>query len=110
MRPPLPVFAHEDESHFSPRMIGSPVLVLPMTTTFVLVLPASFSVASMPFHSNRSLLAARRRQLGDAFTMKRFMDEFNAAGLIPASLLRWELTGQLPDDIAQMLGMSEAKH
>jgi hypothetical protein len=49
------------------------------------------------------LLAARRRQLGDAFTMKRFMDEFNAAGLIPASLLRWELTGQLPGDVARML-------
>jgi len=24
--------------------------------------------------------------------MKRFMDEFNAAGLIPISLIRWELT------------------
>ena len=49
------------------------------------------------------LIAARRRQLGDGFTMKKFMDEFNAAGLIPASLLRWELTGQLPDDVARML-------
>jgi hypothetical protein len=28
--------------------------------------------------------------------MKRFMDEFNAAGLIPASLIRWELTGRQP--------------
>ena len=50
------------------------------------------------------LIAERRRQLGDAFTMKRFMDEFNAAGLIPASLLRWELTGQMPDDVKRMLG------
>jgi Bacterial protein of unknown function (DUF885) len=50
-----------------------------------------------------ALLAARRRQLGDAFTMKRFMDEFNAVGLIPASLLRWELTGQLGEDLARML-------
>jgi CubicO group peptidase (beta-lactamase class C family) len=49
------------------------------------------------------LLAARRRQLGDGFTMKRFMDEFNAAGLIPASLLRWELTGEMPPDVARML-------
>jgi hypothetical protein len=39
------------------------------------------------------LLAERRRQLGDDFTIKRFMDEFNAAGLIPVSLIRWELTG-----------------
>jgi uncharacterized protein DUF885 len=49
------------------------------------------------------LLAERRRQLGDAFTMKRFMDEFNAAGLVPAALLRWELTGQLPGDVKRML-------
>jgi hypothetical protein len=50
------------------------------------------------------LIAQRRRQLGDAFTMKRFLDEFNAAGLVPISLLRWELTGQMPDDVKQMLG------
>lgn len=50
------------------------------------------------------LIAERRRQLGDAFTMKRFMDEFNAAGLIPISLLRWELTGELPGEVKQMLG------
>ena len=49
------------------------------------------------------LLTERKRQLGDGFTMKRFMDEFNAAGLIPASLLRWELTGELPDDVKRML-------
>jgi hypothetical protein len=42
------------------------------------------------------LLTERKKQLGESFTMKRFMDEFNAAGLIPASLLRWELTGQTP--------------
>jgi hypothetical protein len=50
-----------------------------------------------------AILAARRRQLGDSFTMKRFMDEFDAAGLIPASLLHWELTGEMPDDVARML-------
>jgi hypothetical protein len=56
-----------------------------------------------------ALLAARRRQLGDAFSMKRFMDEFDAAGLIPASLLRWELTGEPPDDVARMLGEPAAR-
>jgi hypothetical protein len=50
------------------------------------------------------LMTERRRQLGDAFTMKRFMDEFNAAGLVPIALLRWELTGQMPDDVKRMLG------
>jgi hypothetical protein len=49
------------------------------------------------------LIAERHRQLGDQFTMQRFMDEFNAAGLVPISLLRWELTGQLPDDVKRML-------
>ena len=49
------------------------------------------------------LLADRRRQLGGAFTMRRFMDEFDAAGLVPISLLRWELTGELADDIRAVL-------
>jgi uncharacterized protein (DUF885 family) len=49
------------------------------------------------------LLAERKQQLGQAFTLKRFMDEFNAAGQIPASLLRWELTGRQPDDVKRLL-------
>ena len=49
------------------------------------------------------LLAERREQQGDAFTFKRHMDEFNAAGLIPASLLRWELEGRMPAEVARML-------
>ena len=49
------------------------------------------------------LLAERMRQLGEEFSMRRFMDEFNSAGLIPASLLRWELTGRIPDDVEKML-------
>src|SRR5262249_30509560 len=47
-----------------------------------------------------ALLAAVKQQRGDRFTMKQFMDDFNAAGLIPAALLRWELTGQLPPGVA----------
>jgi hypothetical protein len=50
-----------------------------------------------------TLLGERKGQLGERFTMKQFMDEFNASGLIPASLLRWELTGAMPVDIAAML-------
>jgi hypothetical protein len=49
------------------------------------------------------LLARRREQLGAAFSLREFMDAFNAAGLIPASLLRWEMTGELPEDVARML-------
>jgi hypothetical protein len=49
------------------------------------------------------LLGDRRRQLGAAFTMKRFMDEFDAAGLIPITLMRWELTGELSPDLKEVL-------
>ena len=49
------------------------------------------------------LLADRRRQLGDRFTMTQFVDELDAAGLIPISLLRWELTGELSPEMARML-------
>lgn len=48
------------------------------------------------------LIAERARQLGDGFTLKGFMDELNGAGVIPVSLIRWELTGQ-GDDIARMM-------
>ena len=40
------------------------------------------------------LIATRAGQLGKDFTLRRFMDEKDAAGLIPVSLLRWELTGK----------------
>ena len=42
------------------------------------------------------LMGVRRRQLGDAFTVRRFMDELDACGLIPMSLIAWELTGEVP--------------
>ena len=38
-------------------------------------------------------MAERARQLGNSFTMKRFFDEVNAVGMIPVSLVYWELTG-----------------
>ncbi|MCZ6915355.1 MAG: DUF885 family protein, partial [Gemmatimonadetes bacterium] len=39
------------------------------------------------------LMAERAIQLGDEFTIKRFFDEFFATGVIPVSLVRWQLTG-----------------
>jgi uncharacterized protein DUF885 len=54
------------------------------------------------------LVADRRRQLGDAFTLKRFMAEFDAAGQIPISLIRWELTGELADDLRDVLSPTPA--
>jgi uncharacterized protein (DUF885 family) len=49
------------------------------------------------------LLGDRRQQLGESFAMRRFMDEFDGAGLIPIALIRWELAGSIPDDLRQVL-------
>jgi len=49
------------------------------------------------------LLAEKRAQLGSEFRMKAFMDDFNARGLIPASLLRWEMTGKKFPELEEML-------
>ena len=38
-------------------------------------------------------LRDRAHQLGDAFTLKRFLEEFNGAGMMPVSLIHWQLTG-----------------
>ncbi len=40
-----------------------------------------------------SLFANRADQLGDQFILKDFIDEFFAAGMIPMSLTKWEMTG-----------------
>jgi hypothetical protein len=42
------------------------------------------------------LLAERAAQLGAGFTLKGFVDEVNASGMIPVSLIRWETTGREP--------------
>ena len=49
------------------------------------------------------LLAERKQAQGDAFRMSRFMEDFEAAGMIPAALIRWELAGRMPDDVRRML-------
>ena len=40
------------------------------------------------------LIKDRAHQLGDKFTLRRFFDEFISAGMIPTTLIRWEMTGQ----------------
>lgn len=44
------------------------------------------------------LLADRAIQLGDQFNLKDFHDQFLATGMIPISLIRWEMTG-LDDEV-----------
>jgi hypothetical protein len=39
-------------------------------------------------------MGERGRQLGDAFVLRDFLAEFDATGVIPVSLIRWQMTGQ----------------
>ena len=48
-------------------------------------------------------MQAVQRKLGPAFTVRKFMDDFLAAGQIPISLVRWQVTGELTSDVRQML-------
>jgi hypothetical protein len=47
------------------------------------------------------LMGERAAQLGGEFSFKRFMDEMEASGLIPVSLIRWEMTGDA-DEIVRL--------
>jgi len=57
----------------------------------------------------------RAKQLGDDFVLKEFIDEYLEVGMVPQSLIRWELTGYedeietlFPDEVkAQQTGQSE---
>jgi len=40
------------------------------------------------------LIRARAHQLGDRFTLRDFFDEVNGAGMMPVSLIKWQLTGE----------------
>ncbi len=44
-----------------------------------------------------SIIADRSEQEGDDFSLRRFFDDLNDAGMIPVSLLRWQLTGDDTD-------------
>jgi uncharacterized protein (DUF885 family) len=47
------------------------------------------------------LMADRAGQMGGGFTIQKFMDEFLDCGMIPVSLIRWEMTG-LDDEIRKL--------
>jgi uncharacterized protein (DUF885 family) len=48
------------------------------------------------------LLAERKQQLGDDFRLSGFFQEVDEAGVIPISLIRWQLTGH-DDEIRALL-------
>jgi hypothetical protein len=47
------------------------------------------------------LFADRAQQLGDRFDTRAFFDAFHAAGMMPVSMIRWEMTG-LDDEVAKL--------
>ena len=54
------------------------------------------------------LIGDRVREQGDAFTTKGFLDEFTSLGLIPVSLIRWQMTGDA-DEVNWMAGRTQDK-
>ena len=65
------------------------------------------------FHSNvvtgkayfMKLFRERAQELGDDFVLRDFIDEFLASGIIPLSLIRWEMTG----DDSEIRMLTEAR-
>jgi hypothetical protein len=47
------------------------------------------------------LIADQKDQLGDQFILKDFFDDYFTRGVIPASMIRWEMTG-LEDEMEKM--------
>jgi len=47
------------------------------------------------------LLSDRYQQLGSRFNLKEFHDQFLAAGTIPISAIRWEMTG-MDDEVRDL--------
>jgi len=48
------------------------------------------------------MIAERVRQLGNDFSYKDFFKDFFACGMIPLSLIRWQMTG-LDDEMEFLL-------
>ena len=49
------------------------------------------------------LMSDRAQELGEKFSMREFMDALDAVGLIPVSLVRWEVMGRVDDAIRRVL-------
>ena len=49
------------------------------------------------------LIKDRAQQLGKDFSVRRFFDELNGAGMIPVSMIHWQLTGQLDPALGALL-------
>jgi len=49
-------------------------------------------------HLLDDLIRVRAQQLGREFSMRRFFDEVNGAGMIPVSMIRWQMLGEQDDE------------
>jgi hypothetical protein len=47
-------------------------------------------------HLLEELMRVRSHELGKDFSIKRYFDEVNGAGMIPVSMIHWQLTGKAP--------------
>jgi uncharacterized protein (DUF885 family) len=43
------------------------------------------------------LFRERAQELGEEFVLRDFIDEFLESGIVPMSLIRWEMTGNSDD-------------
>jgi uncharacterized protein (DUF885 family) len=50
------------------------------------------------------LMRVRADQLGAGFSMKRYFDEVNGAGMIPVAMTHWQLTGHADEGLALTTG------
>ncbi len=50
------------------------------------------------------LMRVRAQQLGKDFSMKRYFDEVNGAGMIPVPMIHWQLTGHADENKALQTG------
>ncbi|HEX5073305.1 MAG TPA: DUF885 family protein [Gemmatimonadaceae bacterium] len=49
------------------------------------------------------LMSDQAHELGDRFSIRQFMDAFDAVGLIPVMLVRWEMLGRLDEPVRRVL-------
>jgi hypothetical protein len=55
-------------------------------------------------HLLEDLMRVRAQQLGKDFSLKRYFDEVNGAGMIPVSMIHWQLTGHADENRALQSG------
>jgi Bacterial protein of unknown function (DUF885) len=55
-------------------------------------------------HLLEDLMRVRAHQLGSEFSLHRYFDEVNGAGLIPVSMIHWQLTGHADENRAPQSG------